>query len=504
MQMAKVYIVGAGPGDAGLITINGLKAIQNADVILYDKLANPELLTNARENAELFFVGKEGGHHYVKQEDTIDLMIEKAQEGKVVTRLKGGDPLVFGRGSEEALALKELDIEFEIIPGISAGIGATAYAGIPLTHRDLVTKCVFVTAHESKGKGTSQVDWQSLAQLKNATLVVYMGVKTISSSVRKLIKFGKNPKTPVAIIRNGTLPQQETWLTTLEELPEYVEKNIKIKPPVIFVIGDTVPMHKELNQSKQLPLQGKRIVATRATDQAQSLYQLLTDEGAEVIPFKVIKTQYSQPESPFALIREDGLDWLLLTSENAVKYFFRSLADERLDTRSLAGTKIACVGFVTANRLKDFGLIADFIPSVHTSKSLAAELSQKFDLKGSRMLRVKGDFKSDPLTRDLLELGAEVVTYETYKTLQDKPDERIINNLLKNGADACLFTSTSTVNNFFDILGNDKANEQLAKSVPLAIGPVTEQALADKGVLNIQVSDKQSIAGMVEKLKEML
>jgi uroporphyrinogen III methyltransferase/synthase len=499
MGNPKVYIVGAGPGDAGLITINGLKAIEAADVILYDKLANPELLTHSREDAELIFVGKEGGHHYVKQEDTIDLMIKKAKDGKIVTRLKGGDPLVFGRGSEEALALKKEDIDFEIIPGISAGIGATAYAGIPLTHRDLVTKCVFVTAHESAHKEKSQVDWKTLAELKNATLVVYMGVKTIASTSEKLIRFGKPADTPVAIIRNGTLPQQETWLTTLVDLPEFVKDN-NIKPPVIFVIGDTVPMHEELNQVSDLPLKGKRIVATRATNQAQSLYEMLRNRGGEVIPFKVIKTEYRRPDFSFNQIIEDGLDWLLLTSENAVKYFFRSLKEDKLDARSLAGTKIACVGSVTAKRLSDYGLRADFVPSVHTSKSLAEELSKEYDLRGLRMLRVKGDFKNDPLTRDLLDLGAEVITYETYETIQDRPDERLINDLVKNGADACLFTSISTVDNFIDILGGEKALEILNNSLTLAIGPVTEQALREKNVENIHVSPGQSIAGMVEYL----
>ncbi|MBI5323884.1 MAG: uroporphyrinogen-III C-methyltransferase [Ignavibacteriae bacterium] len=495
-----VYLVGAGPGDAGLITVKGLNYLKQADVILYDNLSNTFLLSECKADCKKIFVGKKAGLHHVKQDKTIELLIKFAKQGNKIVRLKGGDPLIFGRGSEEAIALKKARIDYEIIPGVTAASGASAYSGIPLTHRNLVTQCVFVTAHEQSDKDSPQVDWKILGKMKNTTLVIYMGVSQIKYVAEKLIKAGMLIDTPAAVIENGTLNSQRTFVTTIKELPKTVESN-KVKAPAIFIIGPAVNYNKQLNWFEKKPLNGKRIVCTRAEDQSQSLFNLLNEKGAVVVPFSTIRTEQSNPNLKInSLILKNKFDWLVFSSENGVHYFFELMKRERLDSRFLYGIKIAAIGSGTGTKLKEYGIVPDFIPKEFTSESLVNELSKKDNLKGKRILRIKGNFMNDPLTEGLTNCGATVTTYEVYKIFPAKPDKQTITELISKKIDAVLFTSMSTVKNFYEILGNKKSKEILNNTLALTIGPVTAGELERRGIEKVHISEDHTIDGIVEEL----
>ena len=504
MKKGKVYIIGAGPGDAGLLTVKGKEFLAMADLVLFDRLANEDLLKHCKTDAELLFVGKAAGKHFVKQEETIRIMIDNAKQGRTIARLKGGDPFIFGRGSEEALALIEENIEFEVVPGVTSALGVSSYAGIPLTHRNLVVQTVFITAHESPNKDESQVDWKTLAKLKNTNLCIYMGVSKIKEVCKTLIENGLDPTTPAAAIQNGTLPTQRSFSTTVSELSLEIKKR-DFKPPVLIIIGATADMNQSLSWFEKKPFFGKRIVSTRAKDQNQSLYNLLTQKGATVLPLSVIRTELSDINNSIKKILNDiKTDWIIFTSENGVRYFFELLKRENLDSRALGGIKIATIGTGTGKKLSEYNIIADFIPSKFTSASLIEELPKKHDIVGKRFLRVKGDFTSDPLTEGLIKCDAFVETIEVYKIKKDLPDEKLIIDLKTNGADVFLFTSISTVTNFFSVLGNDKALELLGNGIALAIGPVTGEALRKKGVGNTQEADEHTIFGLIDKLESSL
>ncbi|TAL68048.1 MAG: uroporphyrinogen-III C-methyltransferase [Bacteroidetes bacterium] len=499
-----VYLVGAGPGDAGLITVKGLNRLREADVVLHDNLANSILLTECKSDCEKIFVGKEAGLHHVTQDKTTELLINKAKKGKKVVRLKGGDPLIFGRGSEEAIALQKAGIDFEIIPGVTAASGASAYAGIPLTHRNLVAQTVFVTAHEQSDKTAPKVDWHSLAKMKNTTLVIYMGVSQIQSVTEKLITAGMSENTSASVIENATLNSQRTFVTTIKELSKTVESN-NVKPPAIFIIGPTGDSYKQMGWFENKPLHGKRIVCTRAEDQSQSLFNLLNEKGTVVVPFSTIKTKLSIPKMKIkTLFLKHKFDWIVFSSENGVRYFYELLRNEILDSRLLSGIKVAAIGSGTGKKLNEHGIQPDFVPKNFTSESLVKELSKKVNLKGKNILRVKGNFLNDPLTEGLSSCGAKVTTYEVYKTFKAKPDKHTIKDLLNKKADAVLFTSMSTVTNFFDILGNNKSLALLNNSITLAIGPVTAEELNRRGVKKVCISKVHTIDGMVEELVRII
>lgn len=499
----KVFLAGSGPGDVGLITINAVHALQFCDVILYDNLANPQLLSFCKKDAELIYVGKKAGKHHLSQDRIIELLIKKAKEGKNTIRLKGGDPLVFGRGSEEALAIREEGIEFEFIPGITAGAAASTYAGIPMTHRNLATQSVFITAHETPSKNKNQVEWGHLAKMKHTNLIIYMGATMIPKIVNTLIHFGMEPNQPAAIIENGTMPNQRTLTSELVSIPQkVVEQNFKA--PLIFFIGPSVALRKDLQWFESKPLFGKRIVSTRAEDQSETLFRKLSDNGAIVVPFKVIKTKlFDSGVNLKDLFNNTYFDWIIFSSENGVRHFFELLKLQKLDSRIIGKTKIAVIGSGTEKRLNSFYLNADFIPNKFTSDILAKELSENENLEGKNILRVKGDFKKDLLTDDLRKSGAKVQTFEAYKLMIDQPDNDIIDNLIKKGADAYLFTSTSTVSHFFEIIDNTKALKLLNLSKAIAIGPITAAALKSKNVNNIIEAKTHSIDGIIETLKNI-
>lgn len=498
----KVYLTGAGPGDPGLITVNGMQKVQDADVILYDNLASRQLLEFAKPGAELIYVGKEAGNHSLPQEQIIELLIEKARFNKKVVRLKGGDPLIFGRGSEEAIGLKQAGIDFEIIPGVTAGIAAAAYAGIPLTHRALVTQCVFITGHETPEKEESQVDWAKLAQLKNANLVVYMGVSQIGSVAGILLKKGMNPDTDAAVIENATLPNQKTHYCKLSELSDKIY-DFNVKPPVIFVIGPTVGLKEDMCWISGKPLFGRRIVITRAKDQAADIFYKLKVLGANPIQFPVIKTEKSRLKKSLKMSLKSKYDWIIFSSENGVRFLFEIMKDEKIDARIFGGSKIAAIGSGTASMLSNFNVFPDFIPTEYTSEALIDEMNLKKMINGSNILRIKGDFEKDQLTEKVIEFGGRVNTLEVYKVLPDSPPIDAVNDIRNYSAHAYLFMSMSTVNNFFKIVGENAAREMLNKAVVVAIGPVTATALKEKFVNNIIISEVHTIDGMIDELQKV-
>jgi len=494
-----VYLIGAGPGNPGLITLRGYELLRSCDVILYDKLAGSELLSFCRSDAEKIFVGKEAGLHHVPQDETIKLMIAKAREGKSVARLKGGDPLIFGRGSEEAASLKKEGIKFEIVPGVSAGIGATAYAGIPLTHRRSVTQCVFVTAHETPGKDESQVDWSLLAQMKNTSIVIYMGAAMLPKITEELISNGMSPTMPSAIIENGTLPGQRTITCTLEELPVEAASN-GVKAPLLIVISPNTAIRDDISWFESRPLFGKRIVSTRAAEQTPKLLQILGDLGAEIITSPAIRTEPCEPEIPVDDILARGWDWILFSSENGASCFCDLMLRAGIDARVFGKAKIASIGAGTSDYLRSRGILADFIPSSFNSDTFAKELATADELNGKRILRIKGDFPNDPLSDALAGAGAELLPYCVYKLTEEKADSDLIDKLTENPPDAVIFTSSSTAESFIRSFGTDKAKLLFSKTIPVSIGPMTTATLNKLGVEGVVTSPRHDLSGIRETL----
>jgi len=382
---ASVYLVGAGPGDPGLITVKGRECIQNADVIIYDYLASPALLKHARKSAELIYVGKKGGDHTLSQEEINKLIVEKAKAGGIVCRLKGGDPYIFGRGGEEAEVLFNDGIGFEIVPGVTSAIAAAAYAGIPLTHRKLASTVAFVTGHEDPQKEETGIDWSSLAT-GIGTLVFFMGVKNLPNISKSLIEHGKPPQTPVALIRWGTTPAQKTVTGTLETIVEKA-RAAGLKAPAIIVVGDVVNLRPSLKWFEDRPLLGKKIVVTRAREQASDLVRLLAGQGAECLEYPTIKIMPPEDPKPLAqAVRNLSVyDWIVFTSVNGVIYFFEQLFADGKDVRALGQLQTAAIGPATAERLREYGLTSDIVPETYRAESVVKAF-EKVKLRGKKIL----------------------------------------------------------------------------------------------------------------------
>jgi uroporphyrinogen III methyltransferase/synthase len=456
--------------------------IETADAVVYDALANTALLpARARQTGrpELYYVGKRGGEQdSVTQEEINELLIRLGREGKRVVRRKGGDPFVFGRGSEEAQALNDASVAFEIVPGITAGIGAPAYAGIPVTHRGLSTSVTFVTGHEDPAKAHSQTNWSALAK-SGGTIVLYMGSKTLKTITSTLIREGMPPEMPAAAIQWGTHPRQRTVLATLESIAESAEKE-KLTAPVIIVIGWSVVLRDELNWFETRPLFGRRIVVTRATQQAQSLTDKLRELGAEVVEMPA--TQIARLDlAPLreAIHRIPTFDWLILTSQNAVSIFWEQLLGEGRDARALAGVKVAAVGPATAGALLEHGLAVDIIPERFVAEGLLDMLRARDDVAGSKMLYVTAEGARDVLPRGLRELNADLTVIEAYRSIADgEGAERLTRALEADRIDLVTFTSGSAVRGYVDAVGSE-----LAQKVPAAsMGEQTSAALRDAGI----------------------
>jgi len=477
-----VYLVGAGPGDPSLITLRGVDCLQRADVVVYDYLANEQLLSHAPDAAERIYAGKIGGRHNQGQDEINSLLVTKAGAGKVVVRLKGGDPFVFGRGGEECEALREAGIPFEVVPGVTAAVGASAYSGIPLTHRDITASVAFVTGQEGENKDGSNIDWDRLS-LGGGTVVFYMGVTTLRRNMQRMMEHGRSPDTPVALIRWATTGCQQVLVGTLADIAGRAEE-CGFKPPAITIVGEVVALRERLQWFEKRPLCGKKIVVTRAAEQAGEFSAKLAARGATVLECPTIRLV--EPESwqllDLAIHELPGYDWLVLTSVNAVRYFFQRLDALGLDARALAGCRICAVGPKTAAEVRSFGVKPELVPTDYKAEGVADEFS-RLDMQGSRVLFPRADKARDLIPSELKRMGAHVDSPVAYRNIfpERLPPETLF-ALEKRSVDCITFTSSSTVQNLAAMLGEEMMLDMLKGVVVASIGPITSKSCRDLGL----------------------
>jgi uroporphyrinogen III methyltransferase/synthase len=501
IMKGKVYLVGAGPGDPGLITVKGLECIKNADVLIYDYLASPILLKHAQKHAEIFYVGKKGGDHTLSQDEINTLIAEKAQKGLTVTRLKGGDPFIFGRGGEEAEILVKNDIPFEIVPGVTSAIAAPAYAGIPLTHRKFTSTVAFVTGHEDPLKEESSIDWAALAK-GIGTLVFLMGVKNLPFITHRLIHHGMDPDTPVALIRWGTTPRQTTVTGTLHTISERA-KDAGFKPPAIIVVGHVVKLREMLRWFENRPLMGLRIVVTRAREQASELVERLSDLGAECLECPTINVVPPDDFNPLdtAIQNLSTYEWLVFTSVNGVNFFFNRLYEKNKDVRALRNVNTAVIGPATAKRLFDFGLHSDIIPESYRAESIIKAFADK-DINGKKILLPRAKEARPILPIELTRMGAivdEVTAYCT-QSVQGKAD-LLLKRLKEKTIDLITFTSSSTVKNFHALLPPEDLQSLMQEVRVASIGPITADTARNLGFDIHIIAESYTIPGLCEAIK---
>jgi uroporphyrinogen III methyltransferase/synthase len=511
MNRGTVYLVGAGPGDPRLLTVGGKDALTIADVVVYDRLVHPAQLTLVPVDAELIYVGKQADRHTLTQDKINEVLSSKALEGKTVVRLKGGDPFVFGRGGEEAEHLRNLNVPFVVVPGVTSAIAAPAYAGIPVTHRDASSSFAVITGHERSdktqsggriaGEAEERRRWDKIAHAAD-TLIFLMGIENLGEITDRLIENGRVPETPVALIRWGTWAgRQETLVGELSSIANTARLR-GFKAPAVTVVGDVVKWRDTLRWWDNRPLSGKRIVVTRAREQASSLIELLSREGAEPIEFptiQIVPPQDDYAELDRALSSLDSFDWVVLTSVNAVVTLFKRLNNAGRDARALASVKIAAVGPATSESLASLGIIPDFVPSKFVGEEIAAEFP--VDPKGLGILIVRAKDGNDRLPNGLRQMGAEVRLATAYDTVLDKSLASEVKAQISSGdVDIVTFTSSSTVTNFFSALGNSAS--ELKNVLIACIGPSTAKTAE---VLFQRppdvVADDHTIHGLVEELK---
>lgn len=508
MDKGVVYLVGAGPGDPKLITVRGLEAIKRADVVVYDRLASPRLLRHMKPGAERIFVGKLPDKHMLKQEEINQLLVDLALQGKTVTRLKGGDPSVFGRVGEEAELLAEHEIRFEIVPGITSAISVPAYAGIPVTHRDFTSSFSIVTGHEYKNKTYNNVNWENLSQA-SGTLIFLMGVANLEHICEQLIAGGKAPSTPVALIRWGTWMEQETLTGTLTDIVERV-KAANFQSPAVTIVGQVVKLREKLAWFEKKPLFGKRILVTRARSQASELVDQIDELGGEAVEFPVIRTQppsdpSARAELTGAMQRLGEYDWVIFTSVNGVEHFFRTLQELRLDIRTMAKARIAAVGPKTAEALQNYGLVVETLPPKFQGAALLEVLESELR-PGQKVFLPTADIARETLPSKLRELGLEVTEADVYETVLETGGGTDVIELLKESKIHIItFTSSSTVTNLMKALqelGEEQPLELLRGCRIACIGPVTAQTARDAGLQVDYLAEDATVASLVKCIYE--
>jgi uroporphyrinogen III methyltransferase/synthase len=498
----KVYIVGAGPGDPGLITVKGLECIKQADVLIYDFLASSALLKHASKNAEIIYVGKKGSDHTFSQDSINSLIVEKAKIGLTVTRLKGGDPFIFGRGGEEAEVLFNANIPFEIVPGVTSAIAAPAYAGIPLTHRKFTSTLAFVTGHEDPTKKESSIDWKSLAK-GIGTLVFLMGVKNLHHIREGLISHGMHPDTPAALVRWGTTAKQVTVTGTIDTIIELKNAN-GIKPPAILVVGHVVKLREKIKWFEAKPLMGRSIVVTRSREQASDLVKRLSDLGAECLECPTITVVPPDDLKPLDMAIENlfSYDWLMFTSVNGVNFFFNRLFEKNNDVRALNHVHTAVIGPATAKRLFDFGLKSDIVPESYRAESVVKAFARE-DISGKRILLPRAKEARQVLPLELTKMGAVVDDVTAYCNQAVKDDADIILKRLKERTiDMITFTSSSTVKNFRALLPSEGLDNLIQGVTIASIGPITADTARNLGFDVHIVAESYTIAGLCEAIQQ--
>ncbi len=483
----KVVLVGAGPGDIGLLTLNGKQWLKKADVILYDHLVNPDMIRFTQKPAEIIYVGKKEGIASMKQKQINQLLVSKALEGKTVIRLKGGDPFVFGRGGEEVQAVQKAGIAFIIVPGVTSVTGAAAYAGIPLTHRNLSSTLSIITGSNEKSQEDVHIDWEKIAA-RSGTLVFLMGARKLPLIVEKLMRFGKNPDTPIAVVQWGTTARQKTWTGTLNTIMEISAKD-KILPPALTIIGEVVNLKPVIEWYEHLPLFGKTVVVTRKSDQAKTMIDRLQELGAEPFFFPVIETIAPNDLSPLdnALNNLSQYQGVIFTSVNGVRFFAKRLKAIDQDIRELKGLQVFTIGPRTAEAVRDMGIRVDVVPENFVAESLIESMK---NIKGQRFLLPRATVAREILPKRLREMGALVDVVPAYQTiLPDTPVETLAKRLEAGSVDVITFTSSSTVNNFLALTG-EKLLPAVKKVRIACIGPVTEKTAREAG-LNVEIVPEQ-------------
>ncbi len=490
-----VYLVGAGPGDPGLITVRGLELLESADVVVHDRLVDARLIRRARTDAEVVDVGKTPGGRGARQDDIHALLIARASEGMSVVRLKGGDPFVFGRGGEEAMALLRAGIPFEVVPGITSAIAAPAYAGIPVTHRGVASAVTFVTGSDSPGKADTDVDWSALART-NGTLVVLMGWRSMESVVARLRSEGLPGDTPAALVEWATGPRQRTVTGTLSDIIENGRAQ-GLGPPIVAVFGGVAALREDIRWFDNRPLFGKRVLVTRSRTQASALSRLLEGRGAEVVEIPTIRNtppeDYAELDS--AIRRLPGFDWIVFTSTNAVDAVFDRLGEAGLDSRALHGMRVAAIGQSTARELRDRGIAADMIASLSISEGLVKEMAA-IGVSGSRILVPGAETRREALASGLAELGADVDVVAAYRTVNVESSPAAVEAALADGIDVATFTSSSTVRGLVRLLNGDVA--KLDGVAVACIGPVTAAEARAAGLDVAILASESTVEGLVE------
>jgi uroporphyrinogen III methyltransferase / synthase len=494
----KVYLVGAGPGDPGLVTLRARECIERADVLIYDHLVNPEILGWAREDAEIIYAGKRAGEHVLTQDKINELLVEKARAGKEVVRLKGGDPFVFGRGAEEAKSVRDAGLEFEIAPGITSAIAGPAYAGIPVTHRAENSHVTFFTGHEDPLKRGSTINYAALAAL-GGTQVMLMGVERLEAITQEMLSKGVRADLPVALVRWATTGRQRTLVGTLQDIAQRAI-HAGLEAPAIAVFGDVVAWRRDLNWHEERPLSGKRIVVTRTRKQAGELSSQLRALGADVFELPTIRIAPPTDLREFAELVQDAhlYDWIVFTSPNGVEAFFEMFYKLYDDGREIGGAKIAAIGPATAQRVRDFHLHVDLQPEEAVAEGVVRAFRGLGSIENLRILLARAEKARDVLPRELSRLGAivdEAFAYRTEAETRDVTGAR--RRFLEEGADLITFTSSSTVENFLALELPWPAGMRVA-----SIGPITSKTARDRGLSVDVEARRHDVGGLVEAIYE--
>lgn len=475
IRCKKVALVGAGPGDKGLISVKGLECVRSAEVLVYDNLVSTSIVNEAPFDAELIYAGKRAANHYLRQEEINKLLIEKALEGKKVVRLKGGDPFVFGRGGEEAQAMAVMGIPFEIVPGVSAATAVPAYAGIPITHREMASSFHVITGHEGTHKKDAVLDYKTLAR-EEGTLVFLMGLHNLPNITALLMANGKDKTTPAAVIEQGTGARQRTVTATLAGIAEKVTE-CGIQTPAVTVIGKVALLHQELKWLGNAPLYGKKVLLTGTPDMVGKLDSVLSKEGAETVSFSLIHTKTINSEQlKKALCGDDKYRWIVFSSSNGVEHFFKYIKSEQIDLRTFGCVKFAVIGAGTAKTLEEKGFTADFVPSNYTSEDFAAEWIPGLP-KTDHVLLLRASTASEVLNRELTKAGIAFLDIPLYETVYDYRKKEELNRIIDD-IDYITLASASAVRAFAEMIGKSK---RLAGKV-ICIGPVTAKQAAAAGL----------------------
>lgn len=501
--MGMVYLVGAGPGDPGLLTVRAADLLRRADVVVYDALVNPAILDLARPGAERVFGGRRAGGSETDRATILRLLVDRAREGKIVVRLKGGDPYVFGRGGEEALYLVEAGVPFEVVPGVSSFVAVPAYAGVPVTHRGYSSRLVILTGHADPESPDCPVDWAAEARLPGSK-VILMGTAQMGRIAQALIQHGMSPDTPVLVTQWGTTARQRSVTGTLATIAAEVAR-AGLGPPSVAVIGEVVRLREKLNWYERRPLFGQRVVVTRARDQAAALAGPLTELGAEVWEVPVIRTAPPRRKRDVmdALLELNGYDWLVFTSPNGVSAFFEFFFQRFQDLRDLGGARIAAVGPGTAERLRQLHLQVDVVPQEALAVKVAEAMANYMSLENLKICLLRAEVANPDLPRALEEHGAIVDDIAVYRTVAETEEGgKLAQRLLQEGADWITFTSGSTVQHFHQRFDLRKLLERFPGMRLATIGPETSRALADLGLTPAVEAPEHTVPGLVAALRD--